>query len=340
MLLVAGFGLAVMLIVLALILNTAIFTENIATRSSDIVGGEDALQLRSSAKAGVGDGMEFANYKNNSTYSDLNTSVNNSVDKIDNGTLRLFSGSGTVTNLSVKRLYRGARIFQHSDENFSSEADDRNWTVVQDLDTTAATNVRNFTITAVEGELAQAPQGNATGTFAVRFEDNAGAIRDVHVYRDSGATNDVVVVVKDASGRLGDCTRTVFGAGEDSRVNISLTDGTIEGETCNALQTKVFPAITVASPIDIEYRNTHEKALTPDFPTVTTTGGDAYTIKGEYSLIVNQSESIVDSVINSVVTLSPHTSKAVYSTRVNLTYDSRRLLYITKVRVAPGEPDD
>ena len=80
MIIVAAFVLAVSIVALALILNSAIFTQNLASRSGSS-GTTEALAERSSVEQGVGDLMYHLNYEDNpGTYLALETEMDSSLE--------------------------------------------------------------------------------------------------------------------------------------------------------------------------------------------------------------------------------------------------------------------
>lgn len=319
LLLVTGFGLAVSLVVLALILNTAIFTENLATRGSDIIGGKDAAQFRAAAQSGGSNIVMYANYHNDTSYADLYDEVNRSVDGWSEAASIQQSVNAEVTSASVVERSNGTRIYQYEDRNFTDDDRDPNWTLVADTE-----GVRAFNFTVAGSSLANQTLGNITGTFYVEFDDGS-TVRRVSLYGEAGSS-DVVVSVTDGSGsELGRCVRP---PGTDGDVNVSITRARFEGTDCEALQ--FFGALS--GPFDIRYRNAKSDVLfasTED------------TAVGQYDLVVNKSYGDVTPSSSPYDDASaPNKTYAVYSLVVNVTYHSPRLRYATNVRVAPGEQDD
>ena len=68
--LVAAFAIAVIFVSLALIVNSAIFTENLASRG-ETAGSDGALSMRAMVETNVGDSMEAINGRPISGHSNL-----------------------------------------------------------------------------------------------------------------------------------------------------------------------------------------------------------------------------------------------------------------------------
>ena len=74
LILVGAFIIAAAFIVLALVVNSAIFTENLATRD-DVPGSQDALEFRDEVHQGVSNVIEGTNQNNGQTETDAEESV-------------------------------------------------------------------------------------------------------------------------------------------------------------------------------------------------------------------------------------------------------------------------
>lgn len=325
MLLVAAFGVAVMLVVLALVLNTAIYTENIATRGSDISGGKDAVRYQASTQQAVGGTIDYVNYHNNSTadsdgdYAVLREPVRWGVWNYSNMSGRQQAADSIVTNVSLQRQSKGTRVYQNRDGNFSSESDDRNWTVVEDT-----RGVRNLTIDATDELEQYDPADNSpvksSPLFFVNFTDDpSGEWYRIYLFEDADDPDVAVVQVATKSGGfVGQCTAEY---GSDRRVTLEVTAGIFDGEPCSPLHV-VGNAYTDA--FDVRFNDS-------------TDGSDNDLITGRYSLVTNRSYANVGTV--SATGPLPDKTRASYSATVHVVYESKRLYFETDLRVAPGEPD-
>ncbi|MBX0303654.1 DUF7261 family protein [Haloarcula salinisoli] len=326
-LLIAAFALAVIFVAMALIVNSAIFTENLATRG-ETAGSEGALSMRADVTENVGEGIEAANRNNNSSQSDLTGAVEASVRQLSQQTGRQSARSGRVVNVAYQSgsQKEGARIYRANDSSFTNAAGDERYQLVgnvsrvDDANGTRAFVIEASTITA-----------DASDPFEIRVQDSA-ASGDENSWRariwDAGGDTVHVRTLKNDSGTtvVEDCevTRDSPGTG----ITIDVTGGTIDGEECDALRTAPsgenfhFGAGTGVTPgTDDSYDISFDKAdgITGTFSLVVYDGGDL-------ELLPDASDG-------------PKSSTALYDVTVEYTYLTTDLRYETDVRVAPGEPD-
>ena len=98
LILVAGLALAVLFVVLALLVNTAIYTENVATRGVD-PGGE-ALEYRGAAVSTVGGLIDAENAdSSHGSVSDVEYALGDGVSEVDESLYRQFASRGASTSL-------------------------------------------------------------------------------------------------------------------------------------------------------------------------------------------------------------------------------------------------
>jgi len=118
--LIAALALAVTFIGLALVVNSAIYTQNLASRG-EVAGSNDALEMRAMVEANIGQGIVAANRYNYSTQSALETSVRESVRTTSTQTERQRVTSGTLVNVTLagSPTY-GTRIAQTNMSLFES----------------------------------------------------------------------------------------------------------------------------------------------------------------------------------------------------------------------------
>lgn len=323
MLLVAAFGIAVMLVALALILNTSIYTENLATRGSDISGGKDAQRYRAVTEETFRGTVKYVNYNDNSSadaagsYAELNTPARYAVWNYSNLSGRQQAKDSIVANVSLKRQSQGTRIYQWSGTDFNDKDGNRNWTVATDVDTDGprGEGVRNFTISAPRADLTEeAPVDVAPSDpiFFVNFTESGTQNHyRVFLFEDDGGGDEVGLKVATPSGS-DSCIRD---PGPNDDLDVNITGRTLEGERCNAL--KLLDPV-YDNDFDVRFNNTNN-------------------VSGQYSMVLNQSYTGVN--VNNDDTNRPHKTRAVYSMNVHVTYESKRLYFETDIRIAPGEPD-
>lgn len=304
-LLVAGFALAVTFVALALVLNSAIYTENLATRNDD-VGAAEAVEFRAVAVDGTAGVMEYVNYHNNTSHADLNENLTAGVSDWSLHSARSDTVNGRWTNVTVVSTTDGTRIEQaNASRNFTNESGTTDWTLVGSVG-----NVRAFEMNVSDDNLLDT--GALLDDRYYVEVDNGVDQWTMYVYEDTVGA-DIIVEVENASGGGGTCT-----ASSVDSVWVNLTAGTVGGQECQYLSF----AEGVGGSYDIEYHNADK-------------------VSGTYTLVVDNS-TLAGSPTSHYDTAggSPFVTHAVYSTQVRITYESAQLRYVTVERVAPGEADD
>ncbi len=307
--------LAVMLVAMALYLNTAIFTENLATRKGDIAGAGGAASYKFAVVEGASGAMTYANYNNNnynnSSYTALEDRFESDVANWSDATRRLESARARSANVSVVRVHEGTRIVQAENRSFTNESDAEDWTVADGVD-----GVRKFRMNVTANELGDSWPGNAPHDdprFAVVFDDGS-TVREVQVY--SNQTNDNVhVTVLDGADNELDSTCTVSGT---ERAVVDVTGAELAGQDCGAL--RFFEDLS--TPYDVTYRH------------------GSYAV-GTYELVVNQSTGTMSSSVGHhyAVADSPYYTEALYAADLRVSYRTARIDYATVVNLAPGEQE-
>lgn len=318
-LLVAAFALAVTFVAFALVANSAIYTENLATRA----GGEDttdAVIFRDSIEQSVGDAMQAANERNSASYTPVKTTVQMGIQNLSDWTGKQEARASALGTVEYLTSTQGSRIVQPEPANFSSSnastAPVSDWTVVENVSGTRAFRVNvtdttplspvagdNFTVTLTE-------EGGAT-SWEVQIGKNTSGAVEVTVNRENPSLSAT-------------CTAPTPGP-----VVIDVTEGTIDGQSC--------PALDVVSG-----EETHLGAGVPTPYNITFTNGD--NIEGRYSLVVDNatlgSNPDVSAGVGEPGTTDtqPYAYPAMYSATVEASYYTDIVEYRTEIRVTPGDP--
>lgn len=304
--LVTGLAVAVTLVALVLVLNTAIYTENLATRSTG-VGEDDAVEFRRAAVDGVGELVDRENAAEYESYEDgVERAVRTGTRRLGDLLARSRVASGAVAELSVAEVWEGKLVRQTDGSRALTAADGSpSWTLAGN-----AEEVRDFSLTVAAEDLSGTGPDDG---FAVVADDGSDRWRAA-VYAD-GEGDDVAIAVQNASD--GGWTAGVCaGAVEDTgTATVDLTRGTVNGEPCSAL---AFGR-GVETPYDLGYRN-----------------GDA--AAGTYNLTLNTTGSAAVASDNFDSSGSPYHVDAVYGLRLSLHYERASLTFADEVRVARGEP--
>jgi hypothetical protein len=314
--LIAAFALAVAFVALALVTNSAIFAENLASRG-ETSGTADAAAYQYEVRQNIGAAMAYANRYNNSSHSTVETALNKSVLNQSGKLADQRAVNSRVTSIEgVTVTDEGTIIRQTADRNFTNDTTEEQWSLAKEVGRTRA-----FTITIANKTSLDSPSGNP---FRVRVEDHAGT-NDTHwkinlTHKTTGGDDDVLLRVDHPA--IGPDTCRV----EDvsGPVTVDVTGARLNGTYCGALEyngsasTPTHYAAGISSPYNISYEN----------------GGN---INGTYSLVVN--DSTLGTTANYDGVPEMQVNDAVYAAKVDLNYSTESLTYESRIRVAPGEPE-
>ncbi len=123
-LLVAAFSLAVIFVSLAVILNTAIFTENLATR--DTIDGDDALDFQQTSAQTGAVLLNATNYEDGS-YSTLEAAYSTRIENFSEAITVHGVSRGTVLSVSVSETTEGAAINLTDSAAFQNASANGTW---------------------------------------------------------------------------------------------------------------------------------------------------------------------------------------------------------------------
>ncbi|GGN96763.1 MULTISPECIES: DUF7261 family protein [Haloarcula] len=337
--LIAAFALAVTFVALALIVNSAIFTENLASRG-ETAGSDDALAMRAMVETNAGYALDDANRYNYSTDSVRDEAITFAVNNTSMQTEQQQAMTGTLVNVSYRPGDPGAnvdgrRIAQNSStgDDFTSTSGSANYVVAEDVTRSGIAGenaTRAFVINASEID----GSNNAT-SFEIEVRDDSLAASgntntwQMHIWNPTGDVVRVVVVKNDG----GSVTREACEVTKKhSFVRIDVTGGTVAAEPCDAL------GITSSG------ENMHFAAGAPDGPIedYKIRFKNATAMHGNYSMVVRGSSLLntnVDEGALGITPGDPYWTDAYYEITVEYSYDTPNLRYVTDIRVAPGEPD-
>lgn len=300
--LIAAFILAVSFVVLAVVVNSAIFTENLSTRD-DVAGSQDALEYRAELKGGVESIVESVNENATLGQSDVEASVQSLSTHSGLSQSRL----GRIVNVSSLTSESGKRIAQdNSSRNFTSNDSAADWTVVSGVSET-----RNFVINVTNP--------NSSINFDVLANESVGSEWEMTIDTSGNFT---VSVETSTSSETPECTRSQTG----SHVIIDVTDATVDGEPCHALYRlqssgdKMWFAEGLSN-YDIEFDDGNE-------------------VEGTYSLVVDAGATINASNFDGPQNDDfPYYQDAgiIWSSTIKYAYFTSALTYQTEIEAAPGE---
>jgi hypothetical protein len=317
LLLVGVLVLAAMFIVLALVVNSAIFAENLATRE-DVPGSEEAVEYRAELVDGIGEIVVAINEDENVTSrSELENHTRTEIAMVRSRGGLSQALSGAVVEVGYASTTGGHRIAQ---ENASRNLTDRNatehWTVAEDV-----TRVRN-----VGFQLRDVDTGNFSSGFEMTVSNSDTWSLSVSeegltgVGADGLGADEVAVTVETGTGDQAECVRDKPNA--TSPLTIDVTGGTVDEEPCHALNrqadtTPMWLGAGVNSPYDIEF-------------------DDGDSVNGTYSMVV-ENASFDASLRSGYNESEPYVMDALYDVELSYAYQNHAVAYEDTLRVAPGE---
>ena len=298
LLLVTALALAVLLVTVALLLNTAIFTENVATRETT-ADGRAAIELRGEAVTAVDDLIETENRVGGGDPGDVESAVDAMGPLVDRERAR----HGTIGNLSRNGSATPGRLLRWTNPDTARPFDDpgAGWRLVDSL-----AESRAFTVELTDVRSLTDPSGTVieNQAFGVRFVNDTAGNRTLYLYEDGGR-----LIVERATETTPPSQQCAIDAGSGTMTVDLSGDRLSTTETTVDCYRGLWPD---DSPDAIEFRN-----------------GDA--ADGTFSLTVDDGAvPIADPDVRD--------DPAVYAVTVDISYTSQDLAFETTVRVAPGEP--
>lgn len=310
---ITGLVIAVVLVGLVILVNTAIYTENLATRDPDIGDGE-AIEYADTVRTGIGGLIDRENADEYDEYSHVTANVTVGVETLDTTLQRTYVERGVDATLNESGItYDEGRLVRQTDENRQFESAtgiSDEWDVAHDVNGTRA-----FTATVDDASLNETTDENLGDAFHVAVEENAtgNMTWEAYVYENE-STNEIAVAIG-----TNDTEPTERCSVAAATATVDFTAGTLDGADCPGFE---WADGNPPDGYDIVYRN-----------------GNRAT--GTYNMTV----SIVQGSVNAAQLNdepgngSPYHVPAVYGAQVDVTYRTPDLLFRTELWIAPGEPD-
>ncbi|SHH31978.1 hypothetical protein [Halobaculum gomorrense] len=312
--LITGLALAVVLVALVLVTNTAIFTDNLATRDRG-VGDTEALGYRATVIDGVGGIVERENAAEYADRDELTANVTAGVVRFDDAIGRTAAIRATSARVNRSSLsYVDGVLVRHRNESsgFVSAAESADWTVATDVNRTRA-----FAATVDRSSLARTEAATLDDAFAVVVEGNASSDEWTAYVYENATTGHIAVAVSP----VGAAGATEVCSVDASSATVGFTTGTLAGEACAGLDWRGG----VDDAYDLRFRNGTSAAGTYDL-----------TVRGGVGAV--NDAAIADGTASDDPE-SPYFVPAVYAVEATIRYETSELEYETDIRVAPGESD-
>lgn len=226
--LVAALGIAVTFVALALITNTAIYTENLATRGT--VNGQDAIGIEQSVEDGASGLVALANRYNASSHESIVGQFESDIANLDSAIAVEAARDGDRTRITLVNTTNGSRLSQDAPGNFTNATEVEDWTLATDVDRT-----RRFEMNVSTDNLSD------TSPFTVVVTD--GNVDWTAELSPDGAGGIELTVANDTS--------TVSCSVSNETAFVDLTEETLDGESCATL---AFGS-DVSTPYDVRFKN-------------------------------------------------------------------------------------
>lgn len=362
---IGALALAIVLVGLALVLNSAIFAENLATRATQDESSQIA-QLEQQAAQGAAGAMEHHHHTNSShsTYDDLEDGFDSSIDNRSGVVAQDTARRGKYVDVDYTRTYtKGTRPAHDGSafepQNASALNEIVNITGVdQWVVTPGASQVRGFRMTVDHSELAPAltrseaevylanlTLGGTTSVteppFAVAYDQNDDGSIDhsVTIYNSSADSADVNITYRNSQTNT---NRTCTVEDPGSTFILDVSNGRVEGNTGDCRE--VFEFQSNMGPSQLIFVQ-----------------GDQ--VAGDYEFIVNESTGTFETDYNNLLTgtsfdftdyytphpdppghggsyspSSPYVEPALYSAEIRLRYRTNRASYNGTRTVVPDKP--
>ncbi|GGL61064.1 DUF7261 family protein [Halocalculus aciditolerans] len=297
--LIAGIGIAVTFVALALILNTVIYTENLATRST--ADGEAAITVEDAAITGVNGLISEANYHDYDSYGALARAFDRGVAAFTQSEQVHRATHGTLLNVSVDGTTNGTHVVQESNRTLANADGDANWDAARNVD-----GVRAFRLNLSANSL---DSGDALGV-TVDGSDPGDAWTGT-LSADSTGTPTLTT---------GGETYTATDAGQ--WVTLDVTGGTFNGTALSAID------LPENGPYTIKIANGGDA-----------TGRYAFVVDQRYSDFGSQYGGFFEPEYpySNTVSESPYAVRGIYSADVTFTYRSESVAYTNTPTLRPEE---
>lgn len=314
-LLLAALFLAATFVVLAIVVNSAIFAENLSTRN-DVAGSQEALEHRAEVADSAGEVLTYFNTNLDTNYPTLRARVAADVDNISRQSGRQQSASGGVVSVNYGGDTQGNRIAQDNrSRNLTSTDNSTDWTLAEDVNQTRDVQ---FNFTDVDRGVIGDPA--SPETFQMEL-DNGSVAWEMAVQRQSPTRDQVNVTVTTATGASATCVGTEPLTTSGS-LTVDLVEATVDGTFCRALSrladgTPMWLETGLDSEYDIEFENSRE-------------------FEGTYSMVI-EGDPLDSNLRSNKNNDDPYFTTALYSVTLEYSYYTSDVGYETDIRVAPGE---
>lgn len=308
MIIVAAIGLAVLLTLMTLTLNTAVFGEIHVAQTDDTLQEErGAAQYQYSVERGVG-GLILSLNREYDEYEALERELDDAVATWDDLSRSEQMRDGTVTNTTLENVTFETRIVQNESRAFVDRNESAEWIVADNV-----SDVHGFEMSVREEELVETSDcAGVDGCFSLEIEGVDGDSWRLFVYDDGGVR---ITVESPSNG-----TETYGPAGTSARINA--TDGVFDVGGSEDEFTTFLEDEEIEGPYTVTYTNANNAS-------------------GTYELTVDGKivEETIDDDERYGVSDAPRIEARIDGADVGVRYRSADLEYETEIGIVPGETD-
>jgi hypothetical protein len=289
---VGASALAVIVLAVAVLLNSSVYTATIAAHNSEAEVEEPRTFIRE-AEIGANRIMSYVNNNNNSSYSTLESNFTVGVSNWSTVANHHNALEANGVRVSAAGVTSGTRISQSTwKRSFRNDSGAANWTLGTHLHGVRQFRM-NLSVSALRNNssVTSRAQYRNSSYFRVSITPNGGATHRIYIYRNQPSDR-VLLRVESPSGLSTSCSAAVNANG---RVTLHLTNGLIDRAQC-------FPLTFLQDP-SVPFRLRYVR-------------GDA--IGGSYDLYLNETISGVND--EDFDTPPPRVDRAIYEADLAVSY--------------------
>lgn len=307
LLIITALGIALLLVLLAMALNTAVFGEvHVASTDDTLHEERTAVQYEESLERGVQSMIPRVNDNTSGNYTELRYALAGEISNWTDLTAERYAAGGASTNVTLETVHFRTDVTQDTSRNFTNASTTADWTVAENVSTVD------------EYEM------NITQSNLVNTSDCASAAQCFNLSVDGGAWRlsahetggKAVIRVDAANGENAKCEAT-----GDFPVTVNVTNGSFDHPECSGETFTPFQEDTgLTSPHTLTYVN-------------------ADNVSGTYNISADGrfDETNYHSANSSK---SPRFDPRIDAANVSVTYRSSELLYRNERRIEAGDADD
>ncbi|MFT4882741.1 MAG: hypothetical protein ACI8U4_000235 [Natronomonas sp.] len=334
LLIITALALAIVLVGLALVLNSAIYTENLSTRET--TDSAEVTTTLSGGEAKVQRAISHVNRHNNTSQDEVNRAFDDVVSDIGNITTDQHAKRGAAYRFTVVDRTNGTHL-KHTNSSKSFVSGDTDpgkgdWLLAENVP-----HLRDYRMTVqprylytgtdptIDVLMNNAFHVNMTG------EDGSGTNVTWEVYVYENSTGAVVVVGAEESELLSEDNiedLTTFEdscraptSSDDENVTIDVTNGTVAGNSCAGLAFQDH----FAEPISLRYENADDNQTLAESRS-----------GGTYELAIGTTDYEDQYFHDASDDQSPYATHIIYDARVESRYSRDDIAHSRVARVYPG----